>query len=145
MERDELIALVRKESGIRLREEDPVLAVVAINDVLLSAALAKIDATLLAAADRQTAATAMQAAASRQHVEDAKKVAAALVNSSGAWVTEQLKEAGAEVTATMLADLRKETAKVQAVSRVATRMAWVAGGAAALTAAGLAGFLIAAL
>jgi len=145
MDRDQLIALVRKETGIKLSAADPVLAAAAINEVLLENTLAKLDLSLKAAAERQLASVAQQAEASRQHIEDAKNVAAALVNSSTAWVTEQLKEAGHKVTAAMLAELREETANAKAASRTARRAAWAAAGAALLTVAGLAGFLLAAV
>ena len=145
MQRDQLIALVRKETGIKLSAADPVLAAAVINEVLLENTLAKLDASLKVAADRQAAVTAQQDEASKRHVEDAKKAAAALVNSSTEWVTGRLKEAGAAVTASMLAELRQETAKAESASRLAIKMAWVAGGAAVLTAAGLTGFLLAAV
>ena len=45
----------------------------------------------------------------------------------------------------MLAELREETAKAKAASRTARRAAWAAGTVAALTAAGLTGFLLAAI
>lgn len=145
MQRDQLIALVRKETGIKLSAADPVLAAAVINEVLLESTLAKLDASLKAAADRQEAGAVKQAEASKQHVEDAKRAAAALVNGSTEWVTERLREAGAAVTASMLAELREETAKAQAASRTAMRAAWVAGGITVAAACGLAGFALAAL
>ncbi len=141
MERDQLIALVRKETGIKLSAADPVLAAATVNEILLENTLAKLDGSLKAAADRQAASVAQQAEASRQHVEDARQAAAALVNNSTVWVTEQLKQAGDKVIAAMLAELREETAKAKAAASTARRAAWAA---AALTAAGLAGFLLAA-
>ncbi len=144
MQRDQLIALVRKETGIKLSAADPVLAAAVINEVLLENALAKLGVSLKDAADRQAAVTTQQNEASKQQIEDAKKAAAVLVNSSAAWVTEQLKEAGNAVTASMLTELREETAKAESASKVAIKMAWVAGGAAVLTAAGLTGFFVAA-
>ncbi len=149
MDRDLLIATVRKETGIKLDRADPVLATAVINDALLDHALAKLDASMRAMADRQSAtaaaATEQQAEVSKQHLEDAKTAAAVLVNSSAEWVARQLRQSSEEATAFMLTELRKETAKAQAASRLALRFAWIAGGAAAITAAGLTGFLIAAL
>ncbi|MDQ2764125.1 MAG: hypothetical protein M3Y22_11785 [Pseudomonadota bacterium] len=127
-----------RKQGIHVHESDPVLETAAICEVVLGEALKTVEGVTKAAADRMSA-------ASTQTVEDAKKAAAALVNSSTAWVTEQLKEAADKVTASMLAELREETARAQAASRFALRAAWVASAAAVFTAAGLAGFLLAAI
>ena len=126
MERDKLIALVRKQAGIRLDVDDPVLAVVAINEVLFEAALAKLDQSVIMALDRM-------AAMNVQNEVAAKRAASDVINGASDWLTTKFKEVAQEATAGMLAELRQETAKAEAASRVAVRAAWTVGtiGAAA--------------
>jgi len=145
VDRDQLLTEIARVTGVRLSTADPIIAAAVINDVLLDKTLAKLDVSLKAAADRQEAVAVKQAEASKQHIEDAKKAASALVNSSTEWVTGRLTEAGDKVTASILAELREETAKAESASRLAIKMAWAAGACAVFTAAGLAGFLVAAL
>ena len=143
MDRGDVIALVKKQAGVKLSADDPILAAVAINDVFLDYALEKLDASLKAVAERQAVIVAQSAEASRQTVEDAKRAAESLVNTSMDWVTEQLKATGAEVTVSMLGELRIETDKAEGAARAARRMAWVAGAAAFVTVTALGGFLAA--
>lgn len=127
-----------RKQGIYVHESDPVLETAAICEVVLAEALRTVEGVTKAATDRMSA-------AATQNVEEAKKAAAALVNKSTEWVTERFKETANTVTASMLAELRQETARAEAASRLAIKMAWVAGFAALLTAAGLGGFLLAAV
>ncbi len=135
MDRDQIIAAVSRETGIKLSSADPVLAVVAINDVLLDAALAKLDRQVKAQADRVTA-------ASTASVEAAKKSAEAIVTKSGEWAAEQIKTAAREAAALVIADIRQETVKVQRASRVAVRAAWATAFCALLVISGLTGIVL---
>ena len=91
-----------------------------------------------AAADRISA-------ASNQHIEAARQSAAALVTEAGKWSAEQLRETAAEISASILKDLRPEALKAEAAARVAVRMAWLTGSIGAIALAGLTGFLLAGL
>jgi len=106
MDRDRLIAEIAREHGIRLDQEDPIVVAAMINERLLEEAAAALRRNITAAADQLSA-------ASVQHLEAAKNSAAALMTDAGAWVAERLKAAGAEASATVLAQLRQETAKAE--------------------------------
>lgn len=138
MERDQIIARVRKETGVKLSPSDPVLAVVAINEALLEEAVATLDKSVKVAVDRF-------AAAGVQNEASARKVAGDIITKAADWLEGRFKAVAQEATAGMLAELREETAKAEAASRTAVRAAWAAGviGAAALSA--IAGFGIAGL
>jgi len=75
----------------------------------------------------------------------AKEAAGGIITNAADWMAEQLRTAGAEVAATVIHEIRSEAARAEVASRLAHRFAWIAGAAAGLTAAGVAGFLIAAL
>lgn len=70
-----------------------------------------------AQADRVTA-------ASTQAVVDAKKEAEALLTQAGEWVETRIKTAGEAAAATVLSDLRRETARAERARRGAVRAAW---------------------
>lgn len=138
MERDKLIALVRKQAGFKLDADDPVLAVVAINEVLFEAALAKLDQSVIMALDRM-------AAMNVQNEVAAKRAASDVINGASDWLTTKFKEVAQEATAEMLAELRQETAKAEAASRVAVRAAWTVGAIGAAAASLMVGYGIAGL
>lgn len=138
MERDKLIALVRKQAGFKLDADDPVLAVVAINEVLFEAALAKLDQSVIMALDRM-------AAMNVQNEVAAKRAASDVINGASDWLTTKFKEVAQEATAEMLAELRQETAKAEAASRVAMRAAWTVGAIGAAAASLMVGYGIAGL
>ena len=138
MERDKLIALVRKQAGFKLDADDPVLAVVAINEVLFEAALAKLDQSVIMAVDRM-------AAMNVQNEVAAKRAASDVINGASDWLTTKFKEVAQEATAGMLAELRQETAKAEAASRMAVRAAWTVGAIGAAAASLMVGYGIAGL
>lgn len=117
MDREQLIAEIARETGIRLGPTDPILAAAAINEILLDKALAKFDRQVKAQADRMIAASA-------QTLVDAKKEAELLLTEGGEWAEGRIKEAVEAAAAMVLADLRQETAKAERASRVAVRAAW---------------------
>ena len=138
MERDKLIALVRKQAGFKLDADDPVLAVVAINEVLFEAALAKLDQSVIMALERM-------AAMNVQNEVAAKRAASDVINGASDWLTTKFKEVAQEATAEMLAELRQETAKAEAASRVAVRAAWIVGAISAAAGSLMVGYGIAGL
>ena len=84
MDREQLIAEIARETGIRLDPTDPILAAAAINEILLDKALAKFDRQVKAQADRMIAASA-------QTLVDAKKEAELLLTEGGEWAEGRIK------------------------------------------------------
>lgn len=117
MNREQLIAEITRETGIKLSAADPVLAAAAINEALLNQALAKLDRQMKTQIDRATV-------ASDRSVMDAKREAEALLSNAGDWIEKRIKEAGEEAAEAVLASLRQETAKAERASRVTIRVAW---------------------
>jgi len=127
-----------RKQGIYIHESDPVLEVAAICELAVADTVKAIDGLNKAAADRISA-------ASNQHIEAARQSAAALVTEAGKWSAEQLRETAAEISASILKDLRPEMLKAQAAARVSVGMAWLTGSFGVIALAGLAGFLLAGL
>lgn len=135
MDRNQVIAAVARETGVKLSSADPILAAVAINEVLLDAALAKLDRQVKVQADRVTLASAAS-------VEAAKKQAELIVTKAGEWAATQIKTGAPEAAALVVADIQAEVAKVQTASRVAVRAAWATAFCAMVVVAGLAGIVL---
>lgn len=137
MDAGKLQVALRKQ-GIHVHESDPVLETAAICDVVLADALKSMEGIVKRSADQITAAH-VQAEAS------ARKVAGDIINNAAAWLEGRFKATAEETLTGMLAELRQETAKAEAASRIAVRAAWFIGvvGAGFLSLA--AGYGIAAL
>lgn len=129
---------VLRKQGIFIHENDPVLDVAALCDATISDTLSAIEGVVKAAADRTSAAAA-------QTVDAAKETAEAVISQGAAFMVEQFRGIVRDATATMLAELRQETARATQASRLATRIAWGLAILAATGLAGLSGFLLAAL
>jgi CHASE3 domain sensor protein len=137
MEPAKLREALRKQ-GIYVHESDPVLEMAAICQIAVADAVKAIEGLNTAAADRISA-------ASVQHIEATKQSAAALVTDAGKWSGDQLREAAAEISASILRELRPEVAKAEAAARLSVRIAWITGSVGAIALAGLGGFLLAGL
>lgn len=129
---------VLRKQGIFIHENDPVLEVAALCDAVISDTLTAIEGVVKAAADRTSAAAA-------QTVEAAKETAEAVISQGAAFLVEQFRDVVRDATATMLAELREETARATRASRFATRIAWGLAILAAIGVAGVGGFLLAVL
>lgn len=127
-----------RTQGIYIHERDPVLEVAAICELALAD-------TVKAIERMNTAAAAGISAATTQTIDASKGTAETIINQGAAFVVEQFREAVQGVTATMLAELRRETARAERASRTAARIAWALGGLGAVGLAGLCGFLLAGL
>ena len=112
-----------------IHENDPVLEVAALCDATMIDTLAAIEGVVKAAADRTSAAAA-------QSVDAARETTEAVISQGAAFLVEQFRDIVRDARATMLAELREETAKATRASRLAARIAW---GLADLAAIGLAG------
>lgn len=120
MDTARLIADIARETGIRLEQSDPILAAAVINERLLDASLDDLRKLVTRAADQLSAAGV-------QNEASARKVASDIINDAATWLEGRFKATGQEVTASMLAELRQETAKAEVASRIAVRAAWVVG------------------
>ena len=136
MDRDQIIAAVARETGVKLSLADPILAAVAINEVLLDQALAKLDRQVKQQADRVTA-------ASTQIIADAKAAAELIVAEAGAWAETRIKTAGEAAAASVLFTLKQETAKAEQAGRIASRAIWIVAVIAAVALSGMAGMMLA--
>ncbi|HEX5416703.1 MAG TPA: hypothetical protein VFZ25_13620 [Chloroflexota bacterium] len=137
MEPAKLRESLRKQ-GIYVHESDPVLEIAVICQLAVADTVKAIEGLNKAAADRITA-------ASGQHIEAAKQSASALIAEAGKWSAEQLRDAAAEISSSILKEIRPEVLKAETAARLSVRMAWVAGGISAVALAGVAGFCLAGL
>lgn len=138
MDKEQLIAEVARQTGIRLESTDPVIAVAAINDILLDDVLARFGHLVKAQADRVTAASA-------QAVLDAKREAEALLSEGGAWAQARITKACETAGAAVLVNLQQETAKAERARRATVRIAWVTAVVGLVVLSGLGGITLAAI
>lgn len=137
MDSRKLREALRKE-GVFIHESDPILEMAAICNVTMADTLKAIEGVVRAAADRTSAAAA-------QTVDASRKAGDALINQGATFLIEHFREVTREATATMLAELHRETAKAERASRTAVRIVWALGSVGVLALAGFAGFLLAGL
>ena len=138
MEVNQLIAEIARTTGARLDRSDPILAVAAINEVLLDQALVKLDRQVKVQADRVTA-------ASTQAVLDAKKEAEALLTDAAEWIDARMKAAGAAVAEQVVTDIQQELQTVRQARRSMLRLAWIVMVVGLVALSGAGGIALAAL
>lgn len=124
-----------RKAGLHVAEGDPVLELVAICEVALADTVKTIERVTKQQADRMTLAATTS-------VDAAKVRAEAIVTKAGEWSAAQIKTAAADAATLVAADLRAETARLQAASRAAIRAAWTAAFCALAVAAGLGGIVV---
>jgi hypothetical protein len=112
--------------------------VAALCDAAMSDTLTAIEGVVKAAADRTSAAAA-------QTVDAAKESAEVVISQGAAFLVEQFRNIVCDATVTMLAELREETARATRASHLATRIAWGLASLAAISLAGIGGFLLSTL
>lgn len=138
MDRTQLIAQVQRETGMKITTADPVLAVAAINEIVLDQVLEKLDRQMKGHADRITVTSA-------ETVKNAKAVAEKLITDAGVWSETRLKAAADAAAERVLRDLRAETAKAEHASHIAIKAAWATAGVAGIFTLLVAGYLLAAV
>jgi hypothetical protein len=89
-DREALIAEVAKRHKILLDPDDPAFALITINEIVLSRAIAIVEAKLEAMEQRL-------AQISAQQTEAAKAIGEAIITAGAAYVVERLKDAGADL------------------------------------------------
>jgi len=127
-----------RKQGIYVHESDPILNMAAVCDVAMGDILKAIEGVVKAAADGTSASAA-------QAVDASKGAAEAIISQGAAFLVEQFRQVMREATATMLAELRQETARAERASSTAVWIAWSLGSLVAIGVAGLGGFLLAGL
>ena len=125
-----------RKQGIFVHESDPILEMAAICDATMADTLKSIEGVVKAAADRTTVAAA-------QTVDSSRRAGDALINQGANFLVEQFREVAQEATATMLLELRRETAKAERATAIAVRLAWAFASLGAIVLAAFAGFILA--
>ena len=90
-DREALIAEVAKRHKILLDPDDPAFALITINEIVLSRAIAIVEARLEAMERRL-------AQISEKQIEAAKAIGEAIITAGAVYVAERLKDAGADLT-----------------------------------------------
>ena len=134
-DREALIAEVAKRHKILLDPDDPAFALITINEIVLSRAIAIVEARLEAMERRLAQISAQQA-------ETAKAIGEAIITAGAAYVAERLKDAAADLIEKVLTSISPEQAGKQSDSRRSRTMILMCS---AMTAAFAAGFLAASL
>ena len=134
-DREALIAEVAKRHKILLDPDDPAFALITINEIVLSGAIAIVEAKLEAMERRLAQISAQQA-------ETAKAIGEAIITAGAAYVAERLKDAAADLIEKVLTSISPEQAGKQSDTRRSRTLILMCS---AMTAAFAAGFLAASL
>ncbi len=134
-DREALIAEVAKRHKILLDPDDPAFALITINEIVLSRAIAIVEARLKEVEQRL-------AHISAQQTETAKAIGEAIITAGATYVAERLKDAVADLVEKVRTSISPEQAGKQSGSRRSRNMILIC---IAMTAAFAAGFLAASL
>jgi hypothetical protein len=134
-DREALIAEVAKRHKILLDPDDPAFALITINEIVLSRAIAIVEARLQQMEQRL-------AHISEKQAETAKAIGEAIITTAAAYVAERLKDAGADLIEKVRTSVCLEQAWKQSGSRRSRNTILICS---AMTAAFAAGFLAASL
>lgn len=136
----QLIEAVRREHGVRLAPEDPVLVSVFLTEKVIEALLTSGAAQIENAIRSGVAEIAAVESDARLRARDE---AAMLITDARSTLVEQLKTTLAEAAELALARVREETQGAERMRKGARRYAGLAGVCAALTLAALVGWVLA--
>ena len=134
-DREALIAEVAKRHKILLDPDDPAFALITINEIVLSRAIAIVEARLEEMEQRLTQ-------ISEKQTETAKAIGEAIITAGAAYVAERLKDAGADLIEKVRTSIGLDQGKN---SQAAGAPADMILSYSAMTAAFAAGFLAASL
>jgi hypothetical protein len=134
-DREALIAEVAKRHKILLDPDDPAFALITINEIVLSRAIAIVEAKLEETERRLAHISATQ-------TETAKAIGETIITAGAAYVAERLKDAGADLIEKVRRSIGPEQGQKQSSSR---RSGMTILSCSAMTAAFAAGFLTASL
>jgi tRNA G37 N-methylase TrmD len=133
--REALIAEVAKRHKILLDPDDPAFALVTINEIVLSRAIAIVEAKLVGMEQRLVQISETQ-------TETAKAIGEAIITAGAAYVAERLKDAAADLIEKVRTSISPEQAGKQSGSRRSRNTILICS---AITTAFAAGFLAASL
>ena len=134
-DREALIAEVAKRHKILLDPDDPAFALITINEIVLSRAIAIVEAQIKEMERRLTQISAQQ-------IDTAKGIGEAIITAAAAYVAERLKDAGTDLIEKVRTSVGLEQARRQSGSRRAPNTILICS---AMAAAFAAGFLAASL
>lgn len=134
-DREALIAEVAKRHKILLDPDDPAFALITINEIVLSRAIAIVEARLREMEQRL-------AHISAQQTETAKAIGEAIITAGAAYVAERLRDAGADLIEKVRTSIVLDQSKKQSASQ---RSGGTSLSFGAVIAAFVAGFLAASL
>ena len=134
-DREALIAEVAKRHKILLDPDDPAFALITINELVLSRAVAIVEAKLEGIEQRL-------AQISEKQVGTAKAIGEAIITAGAAYVAERLKDAGADLIEKVQTSIALDQRKKQSISQ---RTGGTILGFGTVIAAFVAGFLAASL
>jgi predicted metal-dependent hydrolase len=139
-DRDALIAEVAKRHKILLDPDDPAFALVTINEIVLSRAIAVVEAKLEAIEQRLTQ-------ISEKQTETAKAIGESIITAAASYVAERLKDAGADLiekvrTSIGLDQGTQQPGSLRSGSTILSYSAMTAAFAAGFVAASLCGLVI---
>ena len=132
-DREALIAEVAKRHKILLDPDDPAFALITLNEIVLSRAVAIVEARLTEMEQKFTQISQKQA-------ETAKAIGEAIITASAAYIAERLKDAGADLIEKVRTSVVLDQSKKQSGSQRSGRNIL---SCSAMTAAFAAGFLAA--
>jgi hypothetical protein len=134
-DREALIAEVAKRHKILLDPDDPAFALITINEIVLSRAIAIVEAKLEGMEQRLTHISATQ-------TEAAKAIGETIITAGAAYVAERLKDAGADLIEKVRTSVGLDQGKKQSGCRCSSRTIL---SFSTITAAFAAGVLVASL
>ena len=134
-DREALIAEVAKRHKILLDPDDPAFALITINEIVLSRAIAIVEARLTEMEQKFTQISQKQA-------ETAKAIGEAIITASAAYVAERFNDAGADLIEKVRTSVGLEQPRKQSGGRRFSNMILICS---AITTAFAAGFLAASL
>jgi hypothetical protein len=137
---DQLIEEVRREHGVRLAPDDPVLVSVYLTETVVKALLTAGAAQIEAAIRSGVAEINAVQTDARRHATDETAV---LIADGGRFLVERVKAAAAEAGDLALSRIREETQCAERMRRGARRYAALAGVGAALMLAAFVGWVLA--
>ena len=132
-DREALIGEIAKRHKILLDPDDPAFALITINEIVLSRAIAIVEAKLEAMEQRLTQ-------ISEKQTETAKAIGEAIITAGAAYVAERFKDAGADLIGEVRTIIGLDEGKKQSGSQRSARMIF---GYSAMRAAFATGFLAA--
>lgn len=132
MDPKRMIEKVQARTGIRLNPKDPILEDAAIFEVIVDEAIADLRKMIQASKEQCEYQRA-------KHLEDseesAKKTAGVVISQAAEWLSDRFKEAAEATSATILAEVRADLARIEKEKKISVRASWISIGSAVVAVA----------